>query len=470
MLLTITTTRAPATDLGYLLHKHPGRVQSFDVASGTAHVCYPEAADERCTAALLLEVDPIALVRGRGDGLTHYVNDRPYAASSLLAVALKGVFGTALTGRCDARPELAATAIPLEVRVPALRCNGGAELAGRVFGPLGWEVRAEPMPLDPPSWGLSAYLDLRLSGTVRLADALNHLYVLLPVLDDAKHYWVSTDEVDKLVRAGAGWLAGHPEKALISRRYLAHRRHLTESALARLAESDDLDPAELDNAVPEEASPEEAADEPEPEPAAPLVVQRREAVLGVLRETGAHTVADLGCGEGALTAALLRDPAFTRVVATDVSARALEHAARRLRLERMPEARRARLAMFQSSLSYRDDRLAGLDAAVLMEVVEHVEPDRLGAVERVVFGFAAPGTVVVTTPNVEYNAEYGMPEGALRHRDHRFEWTRAEFAGWASRVAASYGYAVRIAGVGAESQHAGTPTQLAVFTSAGAAA
>ena len=255
VLLTITTTRAPATDLGYLLHKHPGRVQSFEVSSGTAHVFYPEAADERCTAALLLEVDPVGLVRGPGDGITHYVNDRPYAASSLLAVALKGVFGTALTGRCDARPELAAAAIPLEVRVPALRCSGGAELAARVFGPLGWEVRAEAVPLDPPSWGASAYLDLRLAGTVRLADALNHLYVLLPVLDDAKHYWVSTDEVDKLVRAGAGWLAGHPEKALITRRYLAHRRQLTESALARLADTDDLDPAELDNAVPDEPAP-----------------------------------------------------------------------------------------------------------------------------------------------------------------------------------------------------------------------
>jgi 3' terminal RNA ribose 2'-O-methyltransferase Hen1 len=503
VLLTITTTRAPATDLGYLLHKHPGRVQSFEVASGTAYVCYPEAGDDRCTAALLLEVDPVGLVRGPGDGITHYVNDRPYAASSLLAVALKGVFGTALTGRCDARPELAATAIPLEIRVPSLRCNGGAELAARVFGPLGWEVSAETVPLDPPSWGTSAYLDLRLAGTVRLADALNHLYVLLPVLDDAKHYWVSTDEVDKLVRAGAGWLAGHPEKTLITSRYLAHRRHLTKSALARLADADDLDVAELDNAVPDEPVVEEAAAEEaaaaeaaaaeavaaEPElagpPAAPLVVLRRAAVLEVLRESGAHTVADLGCGEGALTAALLRDSRFSQIVAVDVSARALQIAARRLRLDWMPPAgfrqqespagfrqqeggsRRARLKLFQSSLIYRDERLAGLDAAVLMEVIEHVEPDRLGAVERVVFGFAAPGMVVVTTPNREYNAEFGMPEGALRHRDHRFEWTRAEFAGWASRVAGEYGYAVRFAGVGTVSESAGAPTQMAVFTSAG---
>ena len=259
MLLTVTTTRAPATDLGFLLHKHPGRAQAFGVASGTAHVFYPEASRERCTAALLLDVDPVALVRGPGDSVTDYVNDRPYAASSLLAVALKGVFGTALTGRCEARPELAAAAIPLEIRVPALRCPGGPAFATRMLRPLGWDVRAESVPLEPASWGDSAYIDLRLTGTVRLADALNHLYVLLPVLDDAKHYWVSTDEVDKLIRAGAGWLAWHPERALITRRYLRHRRALTDAALARLAESDDLDPAEIDNAVPE----------PEPDPEAP---------------------------------------------------------------------------------------------------------------------------------------------------------------------------------------------------------
>jgi 3' terminal RNA ribose 2'-O-methyltransferase Hen1 len=480
VLLTVTTTHSPATDLGFLLHKHPGRVQGFGVAGGTAHVFYPEASDERCTAALLLEVDPIALVRGPGDSVTHYVNDRPYAASSLLAVALKSVFSTALAGRCAARPELAASAIPLEIHVPALRCVGGAALAERIFAPLGWTVAARPIPLTPSAWGDSAYVDLRLTGTVRLADALNHVYVALPTLDDSKHYWVSTDEVDKLVRAGSGWLARHPEKELITRRYLAHRRALTDAALARLAESDDLDPADLDNAVPElerEAEPAEAGStetesaaeaRPGAERPLPLAPLRRRAVLGALREAGARTVADLGCGEGALTGDLLRDSTFTQVIATDVSARALQQAARRLHLDRMPDAARARLTMFQSSLTYRDTRLAGLDAAVLMEVIEHVEPDRLSALERAVFGFAAPRTVIVTTPNREYNPEYGMAEGALRHRDHRFEWDRAEFTAWASRAGAAYGYAVRFAGVGEESDAAGSPTQVAVFTRASA--
>jgi len=468
VLLTITTTAEPATDLGFLLHKNPGRPQAFEVSVGTAHVFYPEATRERCTAALLLEVDPVGLVRGRqgpasdGFSLGQYVNDRPYAASSMLAVALSRVFKTAMTGRCAARPELAAAALPLTAHLPVLPCRGGAELAGRLFGPLGWQVHATPIALDEtvPAWGDSRYLDLRLDGEVRLADALNHLYVLLPVLDDAKHYWVSPEEVDKLIRAGGGWLAAHPEKTLITRRYLAHRTGLYRSALARLAEVDDAEPESFDNAVPAEP---DLTDDPDPQ--VPLAEQRRGAVLAVLRAAGAHRVADLGCGEGALTAALLADPSFTEVVAADVSSRALEITGRRLRLDRMPERQRDRLRLIQTALTYTDDRLAGLDALVLVEVIEHIDPPRLGALERTVFTDAAPALVAVTTPNSEHNVKYEfLAPGAMRHRDHRFEWTRAEFAGWAQRVAAERGYQVRFLPVGTDDPQVGPPTQLAVFT------
>lgn len=455
MLLTITTTMTPATDLGYLLHKHPDRVNSLTVSSGTAHVFYPEATAERCTAALLLEVDPIGLVRrakGAPEGeLGHYVNDRPYAASSLLAVAMKEAFRTALTGRCDSRPEMAARAIPLTINVPALRCKGGTHLVRSVFGPLGWTVTAAPQPLDPPQWGDSRYLDVTLDGEVRLADALNHLYVLLPVLDDAKHYWVSPDEVDKLIRAGGDWLATHPARELITRRYLSHQRGLAASALARLAEADDIDPGELDNAV-------DADEDEQPRPLAEL---RREAVMAAVRELNPRRAGDLGCGSGALTKDLLADKEIDEVVATDVSARALRLATRRLRLDRMPERQRARLTIFQSALTYRDERLANLDTAVLMEVIEHIDPERLPALERTVFGSAAPRAVIVTTPNAEYNVYYEL-SGAMRHDDHRFEWTRAEFGQWAGGIADRYGYRVRFLPVGPDSP-VGSPTQMGVF-------
>jgi 3' terminal RNA ribose 2'-O-methyltransferase Hen1 len=466
VLLTITSTEAPATDLGYLLHKHPDRAQAFDESVGRVHVFYPEANDERCTAALLLQVDPVGLVRGRRFGgheafsLAQYVNDRPYAASSMLAVALGRVFKTAMNGRCDARPELVDQPLRLQLHLPALPCRGGAEVADQMFAPLGWQVEAVPVPLDPHlhEWGDSHYVDLRLAGRQRLADALNHIYVLLPVLDDAKHYWVSTDEVDKLLRAGEGWLHTHPARDLITRRYLAHQRRLVSSAVDRLAEIDDAEPDALDNA---------ATDEEASQPSAPretLAQQRRQAVLAVLRDAGASRVVDLGCGEGTLVQDLLADVSFGEVVGVDVSDRALRLAERRLMLERLPDKKRERVRLLQSSLTYRDSRLTGYDAAVLMEVIEHVDPPRLPALEHTVFSFAQPGIVVVTTPNAEYNPRFTwLPAGEFRHRDHRFEWARSEFRDWARRVAERTGYDVRFLPVGLEEPDVGPPTQMAVF-------
>ncbi|MEU8549037.1 3' terminal RNA ribose 2'-O-methyltransferase Hen1 [Streptomyces roseoverticillatus] len=476
MFLTISTTGtagSPATDLGFLLHKHPDKAQRFSTSHGTAHVLYPEAGAERCTAALLLEIDPVALVRrakGKGRGgapdsaLAQYVNDRPYAASSLLAVAIGSVFSTALKGQCHARPELPGAARPLRVEVPVLPARGGAALVERLFAPLGWTVTAEPVALDEtfPQWGDSRYVRLVLEGEQRLADALRHLYVLLPVLDDAKHYWVAPDEVEKLLRAGEGWLEDHPEQRLIAGRYLGRRWSLTRDALerlalARLAEADDTEAEALDNAVDEETDTEERP--------VPLAVQRREAILEALRASGAARVLDLGCGQGQLVGALLKDPRFTEVAGMDVSARALAIAARRLRLDRMTERQAARVTLFQGSLAYTDRRLAGYDAAVLSEVIEHLDLPRLPALEHAVFGAARPATVVVTTPNAEYNVRWEtLPAGHVRHADHRFEWTREEFRTWAAEVAEHYGYEVAFAPVGPDDPEVGPPTQLGVFT------
>lgn len=469
MYLTLTSTAEPATDLGYLLHKHPDRAQSIEVSAGRAHVFYPEATRSRCTAAVLLEIDPVALVRGRrhsGEAfsLGQYVNDRPYAAGSMLAVALGKLFRTALAGRCDARPDLVGQVLPLEVNIPALTSVGGAAMVRDLFEPIGWTVAAREVLLDEtvPDWGPSRYLATTLRGEQVLSTALSHLYVLLPVLDAAKHYWVSRDEVDKLLHAGGTWLAGHPQRDLITRRYLAYQRDLVATATARLADVDDVPADMLDDAV---------TDADESAATMPLTVARQRAVSDILRALEARRVVDLGCGEGFLLGELIRDRAHTEVVGTDVSPRALELAARRLNVDRMPERQRARLRLMQSSLTYRDERLRGFDAAVLMEVIEHLDPERLPALEASVFGDARPGAVVVTTPNREYNVRYEtLPAGTMRHRDHRFEWNRDEFRRWAGAVAEHYGYTVEHLPVGDDDPHVGPPTQMAVFRRPGGAA
>jgi 3' terminal RNA ribose 2'-O-methyltransferase Hen1 len=458
MLLTLRTTHAPATDLGFLLHKNPARPQSFELAFGSAHVFYPEAGEDACTAALLLDVDPVALVRGAGRTLAQYVNDRPYVASSFLSVALAQVLGSAMGGRCKERPELAATPLPLEARLEVVPSRGGAEFLRRLFEPLGYAVSLTPHPLDPcfPGWGDSPYFSLALTHTVRLADLLTHLYVLIPTLDSGKHYAIGDEEVEKLIRRGEGWLAAHPEKETIVRRYLKGRRSLVRDALAQLTAQDD----------PESEATEELHDREEEavEKKISLHEQRLGAVLAALKASGARRVPDLGCGEGRLLALLLGERQFTDILGMDVSYRALEVAQDRLRPDRLPPRQRDRLALIQGSLIYRDARLAGYDAAAVVEVIEHLDAGRLAAFARAVFEFARPPTVIVTTPNVEYNPRFGtLPAGRFRHKDHRFEWTRAEFRAWADGVCARFAYAVRILPLGPEDPGVGAPSQMAVF-------
>jgi 3' terminal RNA ribose 2'-O-methyltransferase Hen1 len=459
MLLTLTTTRRPATNLGYLLHKHPDRVQSFDLSFGRAHVFYPEATDDRCTACLLLDVDPVGIVRGRAPDqsflLGQYVNDRPYTASSFLSVAVSQVLGSALQGTCKTRPELAGAPLPLSARLDVLPVRGGERFLRAAFEPLGYEVEAARVPLDPtfPDWGDSPYFAVELRGTLPLDALLAHLYVLVPVLAGHKHYFVGEDEVDKLLDKGAGWLAAHPLREEIARRYLKHRPSLVREALARLVQEEA--PAEADEDAP--AAPEDVLETP-----LSLNEQRHAAVIDALKASGATRVLDLGCGEGKLLRELLRERQFAEVVGLDVSLRALEVAERRL--DRLPAPVAGRVKLMHGSLLYRDRRLEGFDAAAVVEVVEHLDPPRLAAFERAVFEFARPGTVVVTTPNREYNATWpSLPAGKFRHPDHRFEWTRAEFRAWADTVAARHGYAVTYHPVGPEDATLGPPTQMAVF-------
>lgn len=455
MFLSISTTHRPATDLGFLLMKHPERVFDVELGFGKAVVFYPSASDAFCEAVLTLEVDPVGLVRGKGDGeglLDQYVNDRPYAASSFLAVGLNRAFRTAMTGVSKERAELAAQKIPLTVTVCPLPLRGGEDLLATLFEPLGWTISFER--IEGPH-GPSRYLSLTLRSEQRVAEALSHLYVMIPVLDDDKHYWVGDDEVEKLLAKAGAWLAAHPARELIARRYLKRRR-LARAALERLASEDQV---ELE--APEvRQSREEAIEAP-----VRLNDLRLDAVVEALGASGAKVVADLGCGEGRLLGRLMRDRRFEKIFGVDASSRALEMARDRLKLDMAGGPKRERVTLLHGALTYRDVRWAGADAVSLVEVIEHLDADRLPALEKAVFGVAKPKHVIVTTPNVEFNVLFEtLAAGAFRHPDHRFEWTRAEFRVWADDIAQRHGYSVSYSGIGEEHPVHGTPTQMAVFS------
>jgi 3' terminal RNA ribose 2'-O-methyltransferase Hen1 len=277
------------------------------------------------------------------------------------------------------------------------------------------------------------------------------------VFDNAKHYWIGNDEMEKLLAKGEGWLAGHPEKDEIARRYLKFQPSLFREALARLIPEEQLLAATED---------ERPADKSETVLETPLRLndQRLGSVMAALRASGAKRVLDLGCGEGKLIRELLKEKQFERIVGLDVSVQALQRAVQRLGFERMPSMQRERMELIHGSLIYRDKRLEGFDAAAVVEVIEHLDPPRLSAFERVLFEFAKPRTVVLTTPNREYNVKWEtLAAGKFRHPDHRFEWTRQEFQDWANGIAERFGYRVGVAAVGPDDEKFGAPTQMAIF-------
>ena len=462
MLLTISTIHQPATDLGWLLHKHPERIQSFDISGGKAHVFYPEATEENCTAALLLDLNSIDLVRklkipGNDLMLQHYVNDRPFTASSFMSTAISKVYSSALNGKCKDRPELLNQAWPFTVELAAVKVIGGEITLRKVFEPLGYEVELEPQILDDqfPDWGMSPYYKVVLKNTISLQDLLSHLYILLSVFDKERHYWISTNEIDKLLEKGDKWLNDHPDKEFIVRRYLKNIGALARTALERLegepeATTNEIEPSEAVKALEEKRQ--------------SLHQVRLETAAAALKKTGATTVLDLGCGGGKLLKLLLKEKQFRKILGMDVSFRSLKIAKERLYMENMSPKQLERIELIQGSLTYRDDRLKGFEAAAIIEVIEHLDLDRLAAFERVVFEITRPQHIVLTTPNSEYNELYEfLPEGEFRHDDHRFEWSRQEFKDWTESICQKYGYQVEISGVGEEDAMVGCPSQMAVF-------
>ena len=467
MILTITYTGHNTADLGYLLYKNPYRPQAFELSYGKAYVFYPEISNERTTAALLLDIDPIDLARGSrgpsGGGLFDYVNDRPYVSSSFMSTAISKVFGTAMTGRADAHQGLSDSALDLTATLAMLPCRGEQKKLNDVFEPLGYSVSYETFVSDEKffGWGESKYVNLTISGKVRLRDLLKHLYVLIPVFDRQKHYWMGTDEVEKLLRIGEGWLPNHPEKGYITGRYFNKRRSLTNMAAKLLAETD----TESDNETAEENPPEKEKPDKRPR----LNEQRLNVVVAELKKRGARRIIDVGCGEGNLLELLIGESQFTNIAGMDVSTAALRRAGEKLKLHRSGSMRE-RITLFQGSLTYRDSRLSGYDAACVLEVLEHLDISRLAAFERALFEFARVPLVIITTPNREYNTNFeGLSENGLRHPDHRFEWTRAEFANWAKKTAEKFGYRPLVSEIGITDRidvidgKCGAPTQMGVF-------
>jgi 3' terminal RNA ribose 2'-O-methyltransferase Hen1 len=459
MVLNIKTTGENANNLGFLLHKHPSRYQTETLPYGTVHMFYPETSKGLCSFVLFVEINSIALARTTKDNynaafkLGHYVNDRPYVTSSFLTTAISKFLGSALNGKCNKYPNLVEEQFSLAIEVSAVKSIKGKLQIIDFFEPLGYKVLVEEKLLDKanPNWGTSPYFNLKLEhDSITIKDLLSHLYVLLPVLDNNKHYYVSEDEIEKLLDKGKIWLKNHPAKALITKKYLKFKKSYTQLALEELSEGvateiDIISQQKEDKKIS-------------------LHQIRLETVVETFKTLNVKTIVDLGCGEGKLLKLLLKETQFQNILGMDISYRSLEIAKKRLYWDTLSEYQKQKIKLIHGSLNYKDQRISGFEGAALVEVIEHLDKPRLESLEQVVFKYAKPKCIIVTTPNREYNVLFeGLKEGQMRHQDHRFEWTRDEFKMWGSRIAETFNYEVIYKPLGDINEQYGGPSQMAIF-------
>ncbi len=471
MQLSITTTHKPATDLSYLLHKNPDKVQTFDITGGKAYVFYPETTDEKCTATMILNIDTLEMIKNQKKSMSDfalkgYVNDRPFVASSFLSSAISSIYSSALNGNSKEKSEVVNKKIPLEVFISVINVSGGENLIKRFFEPLGYEIKIEKYELNEnfKSWGESNYFSLTLKNIITLKELLTHLYILIPVFDNEKHYWVSTKDVDILLKKGEGWLENHPEKEFITKRYFKNIKSL--SNLYNKKSIDDIEESQKN--VDSEENNENEFEEINQiikETKIKLDKQRLNYVYEKLIESGMKSIIDMGCGEGKLLKLLITNKQFEKIAGTDVSFNNLLKAKERLNFEEMSQKFKERIELFQSSLTYKDKRFSNYESCAIVEVIEHIDVERLESFEKSIFECSKFKYIILTTPNADYNINYkSLNKQNLRHSDHRFEWTKDEFKSWIDKICEKYKYNAKISGVGEFDEQSGHPTQVVEFS------
>lgn len=468
MHLNIRATGAGAGMLSHLLAKNPNNLYDRMEKEARVRIVFTASSEEETEALIYVTPDPVELVKGTSSAhndITQYINDREFVVSSLFCTYIRSALGTALNGKPkEAYLSWVDQPLALELEFGPVASNLPDLSLEELFTALGYEVQLErgnaEYSFNLKSRSSVRYIKLKAKQT--LQTALRQLFVLIPALDDYKHYYISDDEVDKIRRYGEGWLENHPQRGLILKRTLRFAGAIKqyEELMVRdgnLQESRTLDGARVGEIGEETAAPAEA-------PKVRLNDLRYAAIADVVEGLAVkRSIVDFGSGEGKLSVRLSSVPGVSEIKAVEPSAtaqmRALDRFAKLVGRPgiTVPEP-------VTGSLFYYDESLRGKDVMILCEVIEHIDEYRLGRVMDTIFHEYAPGTLIITTPNKEYNAVYEMDQEEMRHGDHRFEWDREAFAVWCSRWTSAYKYSVQLSGIGELAQEYGYPTQMAIFS------
>lgn len=496
MQLAIKATGEGAKMLSFLLSKNPQNLYDRSEKGYRVRLTYTVFTDTEVEAVLIVTPDPVELVKNSPDvyDITQYINDREFVTSSLFCSYARSALGTALNGRPkEEYSEWVNHAFNLTISFGPVASDLPDAVINDLFEYLGYEVTIERGQADYRFQlkERSSARFISISGLSTVQAALKQLFVLIPVLDNYKHYYLSEQEIDKLQRYGEGWLDRHPLRELIIKRSLRFQDLIDQAALIygdkrweqpaegynvwkpavgreeiaktaeikgieeleELEELDGIDEAErLDGESARESAPFVSLNE-----------QRYQAIVKIVENIPAkQTLVDFGAGEGKLSVRLGFIPGVKEILAVEPTERAQLRA-----IERFDKAARREAFVkpipVWGSLFYYDERLRCKDVMILCEVIEHIDEYRLPGTMECLFKEYQPKTLIVTTPNAEYNAFYQMPE-KMRHKDHRFEWTRQEFSEWCNGWANLYPYEVQIEGIGDQTEEYGQPTQTAIFT------
>lgn len=443
MQLTIRATGENVKAISHLLSKNPNNLYERNHKGHLVRLFYSEFTEERVEVTIFVTPDPIELMQKGSNtyDITHYINDREFAVSSIFTSFIRSALGTALNGQPkEEYIKWVDYRFPFTFEFGPVASTLSDQHIKDLFEPIGYEVaitRPEiHYAIDLKDKSSARFLAL--SGSQTLQDALRHLFVLIPVIDNYKHYFIDEKEIEKLERYGEGWLEGHPLRDMI------YRQALRFKEIYSLVEG---------------SNPDAAADQPAKK--VRLNDLRYEKIVETAQSLDPKTIVDFGSGEGKLSVRLAFMDGVKEILAVEPSEAENLKAKRRFdKAKEVPGFVEPKTLW--GSLFYYDERLKGKDLIVLCEVIEHIDEQRLPKAMDLILHQYAPKSFIITTPNREYNDVYDM-EDHFRHDDHRFEWTREEFQTWCKERNHQHLYELEFFGIGEEHPSQGFPTQMCVF-------
>ena len=419
MQLSIYSKTKEAKAISYLLAKNPNNVYERYSKNHAVRFVYHKMSDEELYATIFVTPDPLALVNHeKAYDITHYINDREFAVSTIFLSLIRSALGTALNGKPKEEYETyVQQPFPFTFEIGPVSTSMSDEDIYALWQPLGYDVSIQVISNEKRARFLI------LTNTITLQQALQQIFILIPVMDDYKHYFIDEKEQERLERYGEGWLDTHPMRNIIYKRALRFRHLLNEA------------PKEKHTS---------------------LNTMRYEAIVNQVKQLQHSIVIDMGAGEGKLTEQLAQIKTIDKLYAVDPS-----NAALMKMTKRFSDAEFSVTPTIQwGSLYYEEDNFRKADVFILCEVIEHINEDRLPQLMHLITDTYAPKSIIITTPNAEYNRVYELQQ--MRHDDHRFEWTRAQFKAWCSKVSPQY--ELHFEGIGVEHPAYGTPTQMCVMT------